>query len=198
MGWPSIRTRAGLGSNVSSCDGPPAIVSQMTRFAFGGNARAGSDPPGGCAWAPRSEGPSSEASATAPTPCVARAEERPAVDRKCRRVQSFSSFQDLVIISWRLSSTRATCVQAASSAASSPSGVGRHRSRQGAGGVRVRPVTGQVLVEQLARPSRPRTAEGRAAAQVARPGSSGPRAGPALAEHPRGEGAGRLDVGRII
>ena len=37
---------------------------------------------------------------------------------------AFSSFHDLVTVSWRLSSTRATCVQAASSAASSPSGGG--------------------------------------------------------------------------
>ena len=40
---------AGLGSNVSSCEGPPAIVSQMTRLARCGNGSEASTPCGGAA-----------------------------------------------------------------------------------------------------------------------------------------------------
>ena len=34
IGLPCIAASFGLGSKVSRCEGPPAIVSQMTRLAF--------------------------------------------------------------------------------------------------------------------------------------------------------------------
>ena len=34
--WPAYRSRAGLGSNVSTCDGPPFMNKKMTRLARAG------------------------------------------------------------------------------------------------------------------------------------------------------------------
>jgi hypothetical protein len=65
IGFPSIAASFGFGSKVSKCDGPPAIVSQITRFAFCGNGSFVKTPGIGAAAA----GFSNEASATAPRPC---------------------------------------------------------------------------------------------------------------------------------
>src|SRR5689334_17444826 len=51
-GWPAYFVSAGLGSNVSTCDGPPLRKKWTTRLAFGGKcgawaARGDAD----CAWA---------------------------------------------------------------------------------------------------------------------------------------------------
>ena len=79
IGLPCISASFGLWSNVSRCDGPPAIVSQITRFAFGGKCGAAKMPRHFCS--ARSEpGFSSDPSATAPMP-------RAALPRKVRRVR---------------------------------------------------------------------------------------------------------------
>src|SRR3954466_2862086 len=199
MGWPSTRARPGLGSNVSNCDGPPAIVSQMTRFAFRGNVGAGKVPRGCWARARRSDGSSSEASATAPTPCAAR-------PRKARRWTERAVGSRRVLIVSRPCNRFVEVEQH-----SGDVGPGRELGGvkplgrrgdpgrdQGAGGGRVRPVIGQVLLEQLA------DGLGLGGLGVALerqlPGPVQPvlRPARALAEHPRGEGAGGLDVGWVI
>src|SRR5258706_15935027 len=35
MGWPARRSRAGLGSHVSRCEGPPSMKRKMTDLALG-------------------------------------------------------------------------------------------------------------------------------------------------------------------
>ncbi len=74
-GWPANLASAGLGSNVSTCEGPPFRKKWMTRFAFGAKcgARAVSgEGDGVSAWA-------SAPSERAPMP-------RPARARKSRRL----------------------------------------------------------------------------------------------------------------
>ncbi len=80
IGWPFIVASFGFGSNVSRCDGPPAIVSQITRFAFWGKSNGYAAPVHFAFRCPvlRRRGRmlrSSDASATAPSPCAARPKE---------------------------------------------------------------------------------------------------------------------------
>src|SRR5262249_13580062 len=69
IGLPCISASFGFGSNVSRCDGPPAIVSQITRLAFCGRGNGVSTPRTDAAL--RSAGCVNDASATAPSPCDA-------------------------------------------------------------------------------------------------------------------------------
>ena len=68
IGCPSSSASFGLWSKVSRCEGPPAIVSQITRFACCGRDRLSSTPR--CGAASSRPGRASDASATAPTPCA--------------------------------------------------------------------------------------------------------------------------------
>src|SRR5579883_1953647 len=199
MGWPSTRARPGLGSNVSNCDGPPAIVSQMTRFAFWGNARKGGVRLDGWAWARRSDGSSSEASATAPTPCAAR-------PRKARRWIERAVGPRRVLI---VSRPRDRFVEVEQNPCDmSPGGklggvepLGRRRDPdrdQGAGGGGIGAIIGQVLVEQLADGLGLGGSGGALERELPGPVQPVLRAARALAEHPRGEDAGGLDIGWII
>ena len=87
IGWPSSSASFGLWSNVSRCDGPPAIVSQITRFAFCGSGRLGSTPRCGAASSDR--GAASAASATPPTPWAV-------LPRNARRASELCSWMFMV------------------------------------------------------------------------------------------------------
>ena len=81
IGWPSISASLGLWSNSSSCDGPPAMESQITRLAFCGSGSGWITPrPPGAGAANPADEPSSEVSASAPMPWPAR-------PRKARRLR---------------------------------------------------------------------------------------------------------------
>src|SRR5262249_46368646 len=83
----------GFGSNVSRCDGPPAIVIQITRFAFCGNGNGLISPRElGRSSAPFTiDGSISEPSATAPSP------DAPRVKNALRRIPAVRFCQSFII-----------------------------------------------------------------------------------------------------
>ena len=98
IGLPSSSASFGLWSKVSRCDGPPAILSQITRFACCGSGGFSRTPRSGAASSTRDE--ESDASATAPTPCAERPRKaRRAIQLCCCIVMPLMTFMVMVMAS---------------------------------------------------------------------------------------------------
>src|SRR5262249_39188554 len=70
-GLPSSRSKRGFGSNVSTCDGPPAMKRKMIRLARGGKC-GGLGDSGSTAASARHSSANSDARASEPKPTAAR------------------------------------------------------------------------------------------------------------------------------
>ena len=100
IGVPCSRASSGLGSNVSRCDGPPAIVSQMTRFAFGGKCGGSITPRDAFGdAAANSSGAANDARATPPRPVPLRR-------RNVRRLNRRMSAGVVIVVSERPAALR--------------------------------------------------------------------------------------------